>query len=234
MAGSCMQGNVWALVPIKQLDRAKSRLATVLDASERKTLAKAMLCDVLGTLSRVDGLAGILVVTSDAEAASIAAGFGATVVSDPVEGGLNAAVRHGMCWLDAEHEAGAIVVPGDVPFVTRAELDSVLKAMRSSQIVIAPARRDGGTNILAMKPPSLLSPSFGPDSFARHVSGARSLGIEPTTLLLEGASHDIDVAADLAFYDGESPGNRTRACIGRFVGIGFPVPAGSFKEVLLP
>ncbi|MGB3387345.1 MAG: 2-phospho-L-lactate guanylyltransferase [Pseudaminobacter sp.] len=234
MTNSRKRGGIWALVPVKRLDRAKSRLAPVLDADERKTLATAMLCDVLGTVSHVDGLSGILVVTGDGQAASIAAGFGATVVSDPVEGGLNAAVRHGMRWLDAEHEAGAIVVPGDVPFVTSAELGAVLGAMRSSQIVIAPARRDGGTNILAMKPPSLLAPSFGPDSFARHVAGARALGIEPRTLMLEGAGHDIDVASDLAFYEGEGLANRTRACIGRFAGMGFPVPAGSFKEVLLP
>lgn len=233
MVGSCMQGGIWALVPVKQLDRAKSRLATVLDARERKALARAMLCDVLGTLSRVDGLAGILVVTSDGEAATVAAGFGATVVPDPVEGGLNAAVRCGLRWLDAQHQAGAVVVPGDVPFVTVAELGSVLRALRSNQIVIAPALRDGGTNILAMKP-LLLSPSFGSGSFARHVVAARALGIEPRTLLLDGAGHDIDVAADLAFYDGEGPANQTLACIGRFAGIGFPVPAGSFKEVLLP
>ena len=229
-----MRGGIWALVPVKRLDRAKSRLSDILDPGERKALARAMLCDVLGTLSRVDGLSGILVVTGDAEVASIAASFGATVISDPIEDGINGAVRHGMHWLDAEHESGAVVVPGDVPFVTVAELNSVLTALRSSPVVIAPALRDGGTNVLAVAPPLLLRPAFGPDSFARHVAAARALGIEPTTLLLEGAGHDIDVAADLAFYDGESPAKRTRACIGRFAGIGFPVPAGSFKEVLLP
>lgn len=232
-AARCMREGVWALVPIKQLDRAKSRLATLLDPYERKMLAKAMLCDVFGTLKRVDGLDGILVVTSDPEAASLAAVFGAAVIPDPAENGLNAAVRCGLRWLDAEHQTGAVIVPGDIPLVTVAELDAVLQALRSSPVVVAPALRDGGTNILAMKP-LFLSPAFGPDSFARHLAAAHALGVEPKTLLLKGAGRDIDIAADLAFFDGDDAAPRTHACIRRFAAIGFPVPAGAFKEVLLP
>jgi 2-phospho-L-lactate guanylyltransferase len=233
MATYRMPEGVWALVPIKQLERAKSRLAALLDPHERKTLARAMLCDVLGTLTRVEGLDGILVVTSDPDAASLAAGFGATVIPDPVESGLNAAVQCGLRWLDAEHLTGAVIVPGDIPLVTIAELDAVLQALRSSPVVVAPALRDGGTNILAMKP-LLLSPAFGPDSCARHLAAARALGVEPKKLVLEGAGRDIDVAADLSFFDGDDAATRTRACLRRFAAIGFPVPAGAFKEVLLP
>lgn len=232
MRGHRHDGGIWALVPVKRLDRAKSRLATLLDPRERNMLARAMLCDVFATLNRVDGLAGILVVTSDPEAASLAAGFGATVIPDPVEGGLNAAIRSGLRWLDAGRGAGAIIVPGDIPFATVAELNSVRLALNTNPVVIAPALRDGGTNILAMKP-MLLSPAYGPDSFARHLAAAHALGIQPKTLMLEGAGHDIDIAADLAFFDGDGAATSTRAFIRRFAAIDFPVPAGSFKEVLL-
>lgn len=225
---------IWALVPVKRLDRAKSRLADILDPSEREALATAMLCDVLATLVRVDTLAGILVVTDDAEAASIASDHGAAVIADPCEHGFNAAVRHGMRWLEAMHRAGVVVVPGDLPFVTVAEVDAVLSAMRSSPVVIVPATRDGGTNMLAVAQPSRMQPAFGPGSFARHVAAALALGITPKTLLLDGAGHDIDVAADLVFAASERLASRTHACLGRLAGVGFPVPAGSFKEALLP
>ncbi|MBA3447813.1 MAG: 2-phospho-L-lactate guanylyltransferase [Pseudaminobacter sp.] len=225
---------IWALVPVKRLDRAKTRLAAILDAAERRALARAMLLGVFGTLSRVRELAGILVVTSDVEAASIARLFGAAVIPDPVEDGTRNAVGRGMRRLDEARAAGVIVVPGDVPFVTVAELTTVLVAMRSSRVVVVPATRDGGTNILGVSPPAFMPPAYGPDSFTRHVAAARSIGVEPEILSLDGAGHDIDVAADLVLDQGEGPASRTRACLGRFAGIGFPVPAGLYKEALLP
>ena len=232
--GSASRQGIWALVPIKRLDRSKSRLSGVLDPAERKALARAMLCDVLAALGRVKALAGILVVTGDADATSIATSFGATVLADPAENGLNDAVLHGMRHLDAEHRAGVIVVPADIPFVAPAELAAVLAALRSSPVVVVPATRDGGTNMLAISPPALLSPVFGPDSFARHVAEARALGIEPQVLSLSGAGHDIDVAADLDFHDCKGPAKRTRACLGRFIRTSLPTPVGSIKEVSLP
>jgi 2-phospho-L-lactate guanylyltransferase len=226
--------SIWALVPIKRLDRAKSRLAPSLGPGERKALAGATLCDVLGTLARVDALAGILVVTNDVEAASIATGFGAVVIPDLVEDGVNSAVQLGICWLHNKQKAGVIVVPADVPFVTVNELMAVLAATRSSPVVIVPATRDGGTNILALLPPVLMPPAFGPDSFARHVAAALSIGFAPKILLLDGAGHDIDVAVDLVFDAGEGVASRTRACLERFIGIGFSVPAEPLKEALQP
>ncbi len=53
---------------------------------------RAMAADVLEQLSRTRGLSGTLVVTSDADAHALAADFGASVASDPIEPGINAAV----------------------------------------------------------------------------------------------------------------------------------------------
>jgi len=226
--------DIWALVPVKRLDRAKSRLADVLDPADRRQLAKAMLSDVLGTLARVEGLAGILVVTSDVEVAALATEYEAAVLADPPETGFNEAVRHGMHWLDDRYHAGAVVIPGDIPFVTVAELDTVLAATRRSPVVVVPATRDGGTNMLAIAPPLLMPPAFGPDSFARHVAAAHALGITPQILRLEGAGHDIDVAADLFIDAGNSAAPCTRALIRQLRGAPIPAVAGSFKEAVLP
>lgn len=226
--------DIWALVPVKHFDRAKSRLADILDPADRKQLARAMLTDVLGTLVRVEGLAGILVVTSDVEVAALATEHEAAVIADPPETGFNEAVLHGMRWLDDRYHAGAVVVPGDIPFVTVAELDAVLAATSESPIVVVPATRDGGTNMLAVAPPLLMPPAFGPDSFARHVAAAHALGITPQTLRLDGAGHDIDVAADLFIETGAGRASHTRACLGRLLGVSLPVAAGSSKEAFLP
>lgn len=230
---SANTGDVWALMPVKRLDQAKSRLSGTLDPVERKALARAMLFDVLSVLAGVKNLAGVVVVTADAEAASVAASFGATVLDEPEGGGLNPALLHGMNWLQAEGKGGVLVTHADIPFVTAAEIETVLAALRSNAVVAVPATRDGGTNILAVRPPAMLTPSFGQESLARHVAASLALGIEPRILPLGGAGHDIDIAADLRFEDCGGPALRTRACLERFARPSFAAPAVQFKEVSL-
>ena len=43
-------GDVWALIPVKRLEQAKSRLASVLQPEECAMLSRAMLMDVLAAL----------------------------------------------------------------------------------------------------------------------------------------------------------------------------------------
>lgn len=206
----------WALVPVNRFDLAKSRLAEVLGPAERSVLARAMLEDVLEQIARSARFAGVLVVTCDAQASAIARDCGAQLLVDRVESGTNEAVLQGLASLDAPGKTGVVIVPSDIPFVNAAELQRVLLALESGPIVIAPAARDGGTNILALSPPRVMAPAFGPDSFARHIAAAQAIGLRPTILKLEGAAHDIDVAADLVI-DSKLPGGvRTRACLPRF------------------
>ena len=73
----------------------------------------------------------------------------------------------------------------------------MLAALEQTPVVLTPALRDGGTNILGLSPADLIAPAFGPDSFARHCALARDL--HPAVIPLEGAGRDIDVPADLAF-----------------------------------
>lgn len=222
--------DVWALLPIKRLQNAKSRLAPFLGPGERRSLMRAMLGDVLATLSRVKTLGGILVVTGDEEVAAIAAQAGAVTIADPIEGGVNSAVQRGIDWLHVNRKAGMMVVPADVPFVTVPEIEAVLRAMKASPVVIVPATRDGGTNIFAIAPPSLIRPAYGPASFLRHVAAARSAGVEPEILILDGAGHDIDLAVDLVLDSSQNPLSRTRGCIETFPGLSRPVSSGSPKE----
>ena len=63
---------VWAVVPVKELAGAKQRLSSCLSAEERRTLATTMLEDVLEAVSAVRELAGVLVVTVDPAATSLA------------------------------------------------------------------------------------------------------------------------------------------------------------------
>lgn len=206
---------IWAVIPVKRLDRSKMRLSDMLDPSERRELAWAMFRDVLDTLVGVRGLGGILVVTNDPQAGAHARARGAATLPDPYEAGTNEAVRSGMAWLIQRGAAGAIVVPGDIPFASQDEFTAVLGELRRHSVVLVPAARDGGTNVLAMAPPQAIAVAYGEGSFARHLSAARAAGFEPRVLQLEGAGRDIDVSSDLFVQAGPGQAVRTRARLTR-------------------
>jgi hypothetical protein len=63
-------GNIWAIVPVKETAAAKQRLAGLLVAGARRQLALAMLADVLQAIAGVPELAGIVAVTVDPDAAT--------------------------------------------------------------------------------------------------------------------------------------------------------------------
>ena len=63
---------IWAVIPVKEVEGAKQRLASALSPEERRALATIMLEDVLEAVSAVRELAGVLVVTVDPAATSLA------------------------------------------------------------------------------------------------------------------------------------------------------------------
>jgi 2-phospho-L-lactate guanylyltransferase len=233
MAIPAAASKICALVPVKRLGRAKSRLASHLTARERNALAEAMLRDVLDVLSRTPELTAIAIVTSDPAVATIADSCGATVILDADDTGINDAVRRGQVALAAEGYTGVVVVPGDIPFLSVEEVQRALSALASCNVVITPASRDGGTNLLGLAPPTVMEPSFGPDSFRRHLSVAMAMGLEVLVLPLEGAGHDIDVPADLQSVS-HGRAVRTRRLLAHFGGNADPDPSDLTQETSSP
>ena len=83
---------IWAVVPVKEFEGAKQRLSSALSPEERRVLATTMLEDVLDAVSAVRELAGVLVVTVDPAAISLAAHYGARVVTEGAREGHTGAV----------------------------------------------------------------------------------------------------------------------------------------------
>src|SRR4051812_47400037 len=74
-------GVATAIVPLKRLDQAKTRLAEVLSPPERRQLMEALLGDVLGVLRAVPQIDRVVVASSDPGAAAIAARYDAACLS---------------------------------------------------------------------------------------------------------------------------------------------------------
>jgi 2-phospho-L-lactate/phosphoenolpyruvate guanylyltransferase len=185
-----------AILPVKSFGTAKQRLADMLGAGSRQALAQAMFSDVLSTLRRAPGLDEIAVVTGDRTAESAASGKRVTVLHDSAQSGQTDAaligIRHA---LEAGYDR-AVLVPGDTPLLQPGEIARLIAG--TSGVVVVPDRHRTGTNALVLWPPDAIEPSFGPDSFARHLASAEAAGVPHRVEELPGLALDVDTADDLA------------------------------------
>ena len=203
---------MWAVIPIKDLQGAKQRLATVLKPQERKNLFQAMLEDVLSAISQVDSLAGVMVVTRDPEAAALATKYKARILREPENRGHTAAVAFAVQVLAEEGAAGILQIPGDIPLVTPEEIAQVLKEHPPApSMSIVPSRDKKGSNCVVCSPPSCVPLRFGEDSFYPHLAAARKRQLEPHVLILPGIGLDIDTPDDLRDLLTRPMGNHTGA-----------------------
>ena len=202
---------VWAVVPVKELNGAKQRLSSALSPEERRALAAVMLEDVLAALSAVDVLAGLIVVTVDSVATSLATRHGARVISEGARDGHTGAVVAAQLLLAREGRAAMMTMPGDIPRATSAEIAATLAAHRSAPaFTIVPAHDDLGSNAVLCSPPDAVPLRFGDDSFYPHLAAARDRGIDPLVVRHEGIGMDIDNPADLIAFLRMSPPAPTR------------------------
>ena len=202
---------VWAVVPVKELAGAKQRLSPCLSPDERQALATVMLEDVLDAVSAVPELAGVLVITVDPAATSLAARYGARIVTEAAREGHTGAVTAGARLLVREGEAGMMTMPGDIPALTSAEIAATLAAHRAAPaFTIVPAHDDLGSNTILCSPPDAVPLRFGEDSFYPHLDAARNRGIDPLVVRQPGIGMDIDHPADLVAFLKMSPPARTR------------------------
>ena len=205
--------SVWAVVPVKLFRIAKLRLAAVLTASERARLARVMFEDVLDVLvASRHLLAGLIVLTSDEDAAAIARACGAFVVAEREPAGINEALARAVDHLAGEPDAGLLVVPADLPQVSVGVIEEVIGCLGPSRAVaLVPASADGGTNLLACRPPNAIPPCFGPRSFEAHRRAAQRAGVSLSVLTWPDLGRDIDRPGDLEAFLQLGTATRTHA-----------------------
>ena len=206
---------IWAVVPVKETTAAKQRLARVLSAETRRSLALAMLEDVLDALAATEGLAGLLLVTEDEAAAQLGGTYGATITQAGARDGHTGAVTAAARML-AARGAAMLTVPGDIPLVTPNEIERVIAAHHVAPgFTIVPARDELGSNAILMEPADAVPLRFGENSFFPHLAAARACGLAPNVIPLPGIGLDIDAPEDLAAFLKVPSRTRTRAVLNR-------------------
>lgn len=199
---------VWALVPIKRFEQAKRRLASLLDAKERRALMLAMARDVLTALSKCRRLAGTLIVSRAQEADALAQAFGAERFAESPGAGLSAALEQAAGHLRQHFQAqGVFIVPADVPLIEAGEIDALLRA--HAAITLLPDERREGTNGLICSPPGAIALAFDGQSFKPHAERAFRAGLAPRIVPVSSFSLDLDQPRDLAALLRRGPGSQT-------------------------
>lgn len=198
---------VWVIIPVKPLDRAKSRLAQVLSPEDRRRLAERMLHHVLNVVRDIPQLMGTLVISRDSKVLAIARDYGARTVQESGTPELNSALMRATQVVARWKASAVFVLPADLPLVNSEDIRSMISMGNGeSALVIATDRQEDGTNAMFIRPPGLIGYSYGTGSFHRHIEMAQQMGVKPLVYSSERLSLDIDVPDDLKSYTELSKG----------------------------
>ena len=203
-----------ALVPLKDLVTAKTRLSGLLRPGERRALAQAMVEDVLAVLTSHSEIERVTLVSDDPGADLLACKYGIDLLEERTLccHGLNPVIDKSCDQLLALGESPLIVSHGDLPLLSSEDISAALKAQRDSGgLVIGCDRLGVGTNLLTFDRTSRPRFAFGADSCARHGNSGRSAGTAVSILRRPGIGLDVDQPGDLALLLSElrpdSPGH---------------------------
>lgn len=178
-------------VPLKPFNRAKTRLADILDQTTRSRLAQALAIKVLNSSPNLVPY----VVCESLPIREWASGLGYRTLFNPGMS-LNASLEISVGRLQLLGFTHVVVAHSDLPFAGDLSFLTL-----SNQIMIAPDRHLIGTNAISMPvlpaQTSRFSFHFGRHSFAAHVQEAFTLAHAPMIVDNPGLALDLDDSADL-------------------------------------
>ncbi|MDB6014580.1 MAG: cofC [Gammaproteobacteria bacterium] len=195
-----------ALIAIKERARCKTRLADVLAPPERIDLVRSMLTVVLAAAGNAQTVHQVIVISPERD--TVPAEI--PVLADTGES-LNTALvqAHTLVREFGCHEI--VVLPADLPLITSAEIDELVRAARAGGFAMATDAAGVGTNALCLMSTQPFRFQFGPDSRRLHLEEAQRLGSSPQVVHLAGLEFDVDSSADLELLDEQKWLTRLRA-----------------------
>jgi 2-phospho-L-lactate guanylyltransferase len=189
---------VFAIVPVKDLGEAKSRLSPFINPEERGVVTLVMLSHVLTTLREAPGVERVGVVSPSPRVLLMAEDIDASALRE--EGrGLNNALEQGRDWALSEGASSLLVLPADLPYLSAFDIWMLLNLCRDHDraVVISPDKARKGTNALLLRPPNTLPFAFGPGSYETHLRTAEERGLTVATYENTGIVSDVDTYKDL-------------------------------------
>ncbi|GLV56287.1 hypothetical protein KDH_31280 [Dictyobacter sp. S3.2.2.5] len=186
-----------ALVPVKSLEAAKSRLASHLTAEQRASLMLDMLHHVLQTLQISQAFEHVSVVSADTRVLQHAQHWGAQALVETQAGhnpALTAAATHELL----QGTDALLTISADLPLLQVADIGQLVEKSRCHDVVIAASQDGTGTNALLTHPPLILPYTFGVNSRYHHQNEAQKRHLSYMVHHSLGLSLDIDTIEDIS------------------------------------
>ena len=181
-----------ALIAIKERLHCKTRLAEALAPPARVQLVRSMLAAVLSAAGGARTVRHIIVVSPERD--SVPAEI--PVLADSGEC-LNSALTQAHRVLREFGCREVVILPADLPTITAAEIDALVRAGRRGGFAIAPDAAGVGTNALCLVSAHPFRFQFGSGSQRLHLEEAQRTGLSPQVVRLPGLEFDVDSPADL-------------------------------------
>lgn len=189
----------FAIIPVKRLTKAKSRLSPLLAANERKQFCLKMLEDVLIATKATKAVNKTIVVSKDLQVLQLAEKFRAFPFIES-RSGLNQSILETLNWCASKDAKTTLIYPADIPLVSPEDTNKILTFGKMFSMVICPSRGGNGTNALLLNPFRTALAFYGQNSFQRYIDEASKRGISFHIYRSPRIALDIDTVKDLADF----------------------------------
>ena len=185
-----------ALVPVKSLDEAKSRLATYLTRTQRAVLMLDLLHHVVYVLCKSAMLADISIVSADERVLTQVRSWGVTALVEECAG-HNPALTAAASQLLATGTDVLLTISADLPLLQPQHIQDMIEQSKTHDIVLAASQDGTGTNVIVVRPPLAVPYVFGINSLQRYQQEAQQRSLSITTYISAGTALDIDTINDI-------------------------------------
>lgn len=187
------------LVPVKRLDRSKTRLAPLLGSDQRRELTRRLFDHLCSVLRDLPSRYSRAVISRDRRVEDRLRDEPLHYLEEP--GGLRTlgeVVDYGARGDWYPPGRGLLVLPLDLPLLTTESLEAFLAFCEERPVVLNPDSSDRGTNALWRRPADRFPCQYeGTESFSAHRRAARGTGVQPVITRDSRIRVDLDTPADL-------------------------------------
>jgi 2-phospho-L-lactate/phosphoenolpyruvate guanylyltransferase len=191
----------YILIPVKDLTRAKQRLAPLMTQEERTRLAWAMLEITFAAAAEARNADRIAVVTLYPPAIELARKYGMELIVETEQVSESVSVDFGSKEAKKRGATAVLRLPIDLPLITSGDIETIFEHDgEAPSIVMVPSRDGTGTNAILRRPPDLFPSHFGPGSLARHLAEASTAKAACRVIELHRVALDIDDPSDVSEF----------------------------------
>ena len=185
-----------ALVPVKSLSEAKSRLALHLTPGQRAELMLDMLHHVLGVLQESRAFSHVAVVSADTYVLERAQTWGAKALAEE-RAGHNPALTAAASREKADGSDVLLTISADLPLLQTHDIHRMIEQSQWHDVVLASSLDGTGTNALLARPPLVIPYLFGVNSSPHYQAEAKRRNLDYTLYTSTGLALDIDTIDDI-------------------------------------